>query len=73
MQAIGIDGIYLFRTGRVGTTPGQPTPGARTGPPALKSPTRPQVHRAATLLLGRARRRHAEVVDAGELGTDLRA
>jgi hypothetical protein len=34
MQAIGIDGIYLFRTGRVGTTPAQPTPGAAPAPGA---------------------------------------
>jgi hypothetical protein len=34
MQAIGIDGIYLFRTGRVGTTPGQPTPGVAPAPGA---------------------------------------
>ena len=31
MQAIGIDGIYLFRTGRVGTTAAQPTPARGTG------------------------------------------
>jgi hypothetical protein len=34
VQAIGIDGIYLFRTGRVATTPAQPTPGAAPAPGA---------------------------------------